>query len=254
MSKYLWPILGWLAFIVWLSLIPLLVAVGLDLLIARNTPQFAQVVNPYGSPTAPVQVSSLLVPLIPKFVDADELPVALMLLGRISDDEERAVATEDLVRTYVDRMSVALPASVNPDEQEANRQKWKEKTQKDLDAIFVAVGLLPASQNRLMAMLSIAHGYLVLGDTEKHSRIISDSANEVDNIQKLTKVHWYNRIWAWFKPYFSDKIALTVCGIMALLFYLGRPTARVAARAIARGFYAKSKNPLIRDIMQNSPP
>jgi hypothetical protein len=52
----------------------------------------------------------------------------------------------------------------------------------------------------------------------------------------------WNRIWQWFRPFFSERIGLTVCAAMAAIALLFRPVLQVRARALAYQIYGKSKD------------
>ena len=92
-------------------------------------------------------------------------------------------------------------------------------------------------------------GASAIGAPDDSESAYNKLADEVENIGGR-----WERITEWFWPLLNERMALTVCGLMALVVYLLRPTVKTWAKALAFRFHGRNPDPNIQRALGNAVP
>lgn len=154
--------------------------------------------------------------------------------------------------TAVDLLQ-APPLGSTPEQIEARNQEALE-TQRQYEATRLAelkeirrvLDTLDESPERVSDYATLAGAFDAIGAEVESESAYTKLAEQIERMGGRME-----RIKEWFLPLLNEHIALTVCGIMALVLYLLRPTVEVWAKAIAYQFHGRNVDPHIQRALGN---
>ncbi len=211
---------------------------------------------------------------------ADDIPGAIKLIKTTVVESDRLTAIVDLMQqvrfhqpdplvqpAYDSKQKIKpiTPGTMTVDEilnaQQASDEKVKaylaiknKETVSRLQPIKDYLDTFGPSEERVKAYAAFATIYLQLDDKPKAAHTYDQLASDLTVVQATRWPQWIRQIIEWFRPLAHERIGVFVCGIMASLAFLFRPTALIRSKALAFWWYSKSTSPYIKRALSEDQP